>query len=287
MIDSDLPGALVEVDWLRNAMRAQHPRLVVMDASWHLPNAGRNAESEWLYERIPGANFFDFDNRICDRESSLPHMMPDAELFTSELRRLGVNKDSLVIFYCSEGTFTSPRAWWMMQAMGHENCAILNGGLEAWRKAGLPIETGQVTATRESGDFQAKLQASKICDHREMTLATRSQDVSIIDARSADRFYGRAPEPRPGLRGGHMPGACNLPFDQLIDQGYYRPLVQLQEALAAITSPNKRLIATCGSGVTACVIALAAHLCGYPGVAVYDGSWAQWGSGDSNPVSTQ
>ncbi|MDX1490261.1 MAG: 3-mercaptopyruvate sulfurtransferase [Pseudohongiellaceae bacterium] len=287
MQHSDLPAALIEVQWLQQAMREQHPRLIIMDASWHLPTANRNAESEWLYERIPGANFFDFDKRICDRDSSLPHMMPDAELFTSELRRLGVKKDSIVVFYCTAGTFTAPRAWWMMQAMGHQHCAVLNGGLEAWRKAGLPIETGQVTASRESGNFQAKPRASKISDQREVALATHAEDACIIDARSADRFFGKAPEPRPGLRAGHMPNACNLPFDRLIDNGYYRPIEELREALASLATPDKRLIATCGSGVTACVVAMAAHLCGYSDISVYDGSWAEWGAGDTTPISTQ
>jgi thiosulfate/3-mercaptopyruvate sulfurtransferase len=282
----DFPGPIVSVQWLREALQNRRADLLIMDASWHMPATGRNGENEWLYERIPTANFFDFDTRICDRESSLPHMLPDPELFTNELRRLGVNDDSLVVFYCSAGTFTSPRAWWMMQAMGHSRCAIVEGGLKAWRECGLPIETGQVTAKRKSGNFTAKLHNSQVCNSREIALAIHADNVCILDARSADRFYGRAPEPRPGLRGGHMPSARNLPFDQLISNGSYLPVAQLQQLLGVHVPPKHRLITTCGSGVTACVIAMAAHLCGYEDVAVYDGSWAEWGAGDSTPVNT-
>lgn len=283
----DSQDSLVSVHWLHDAIKHKDSKVLIMDASWHMPAAQRNGESEWLFERIPGANFFDFDTRICDRESPLPHMLPNPELFTNELRRLGVNEDSFVVFYCSAGTFTSPRAWWMMQVMGHSQCAVLDGGLEAWKSAGFPVEQGQVTAKRESGNFTATLQSSKVCDLREVSLSTHSENVRILDARSADRFYGRAPEPRPGLRGGHMPNARNLPYDLLIQNGHYRPLNELKAILKAHGIEDSRIIATCGSGVTACIIALAAHLCAYEDVAVYDGSWSEWGAGDLTPVNTQ
>lgn len=286
MSEVDFPGPIVSVQCLQEALKNRREDLLIMDASWHMPATGRNGESEWLFERIPSANFFDFDTRICDRESTLPHMLPDPELFTNELRRLGVNDNSLVLFYCAAGTFTSPRAWWMMQAMGHSRCAILDGGLEAWRESGLPMETGQVTAKRESGNFTAQLHNSQVSNSREIALAIHTDNVRILDARSADRFYGKAPEPRPGLRGGHMPNAHNLPFDQLISNGSYLPVARLKQLLESHASRDQRLITTCGSGVTACVIAMAAHLCGYEDVAVYDGSWAEWGAGDATPVIT-
>ena len=229
-----LSGPLVSVDWLASVLRdtaAESTDLVVLDASWHLPTAGRDGEAEWQRERIANAGYFDFDRRICDRDSALPHMMPDAQLFTSEMRRLGVNKDSIVVFYDSVGIFSAPRAWWMLQAMGHQHCAVLDGGLPAWKRAGHAVATEPPQTagpTAATGDFTARYRSSLISDWREVLLATTAADTCILDARSADRFYGRAPEPRPGLRGGHMPGARSLPFDQLVRDGHLKPLDELK-----------------------------------------------------------
>lgn len=279
-------GPLVSVDWLAAALAAGTPALVLLDASWHLPTASRDGEAEWVRERIGNAGFFDFDKRLCDRDSPLPHMMPDAELFTTEMRRLGVCQDSLVVVYDSVGIFSSPRAWWMLQAMGHTQCAVLDGGLPAWKQAGHALNTDSPTLPAQAGDFVARYRPSLISDWREVLLATSAADACILDARSADRFHGRAPEPRPGLRGGHMPGAHSLPFDHLIRDGHMKPMAELESLLAHHAAPQTRLIASCGSGVTSCVIAFAAHLTGRRNVSVYDGSWAEWGEGDSLPVVT-
>lgn len=281
-----LPASLVSVEWLHDALTSAPSNLILLDASWHMPATGRDGEAEWCNERIPGADFFDFDGRICDRDASLPHMLPDAELFTTELRRLGVNRDSAIVVYDSLGIVTAPRAWWMLHAMGHRHCAVLDGGLPAWKQAGHKVDNSEPTQSARTGNFVANRQSTLISDWREVLLATTSEQVSILDARSADRFHGRAPEPRPGLRGGHMPGARSLPFDTLTHKGFMRPVPELQQVLSERVPQSNRIIASCGSGVTACVIAFAAHLAGYEDVAVYDGAWAEWGAGDTLPVVT-
>lgn len=238
--------------------------------------------------RIPGSRFFDFDHKICRTDTDLPHMMPDSETFNREVRKLGVNQNSAIVVYDALGVFTSPRAWWMFRAMGHDNVAVLNGGLPAWRQAGQPVESGEPTAVAE-GDFSAIERLFAFRDADDVQAALQDAETLVLDARSAERFNAEVDEPRPGLRRGHMPGALNLPFINLLQQGIYlRDATALHEAFLAlgITGHDQRLLFSCGSGVTACVLALAAELAGYTNLSVYDGSWAEWGRPDSGlPVA--
>ncbi len=283
MAELELLDSLVDVKWLQ--ARLGHARLVLFDASWHMPSSGRDGYSEWRERHIPGARFFDFDHRICAPPGDLPHMLPDAETFTREVRSLGLNRDSVAIVYDSLGMFSAPRAWWMLRAMGFDRCALLDGGLPAWQAAGYPLESAQQATDPAPGDFVAKLNPALVADARAVLAALEDQTRPVLDARPRERFLGEAAEPRPGLRRGHMPGAHNLPFTELFEaDGRLRSKTELRERLEPLLRGRVGGICSCGSGVTACVLAFAAHYCGAGDLAVYDGSWCEWGQPGELPV---
>jgi thiosulfate/3-mercaptopyruvate sulfurtransferase len=275
-----LPTPLVSVSWL--AAHLQGPNLVVLDASMQPPGSSASQSSR-DEKYIPGARVFDFDKKICDPATSLPHMLPSPELFTREVRALGVNAASQIVVYDRLGIFSSPRAWWMFQAMGHDRVAVLDGGLPAWLEAGLPVEPAAAPSP-PPGDFVATPHAELFCDADHVAQALTDPRVAVLDARSPGRFLGREPEPRPGLRTGHMPNALNLPSGAVQAQGRMRPRQELITLLSAAVGDRQRLIFSCGSGVTACTLALAAEIAGYSDKAVYDGSWSEWGLPSSRPV---
>jgi thiosulfate/3-mercaptopyruvate sulfurtransferase len=282
MTSLQLPSSLVSVAWLQQHLG--HDNLVLFDSSWHMPATGRDAFAEYQQERIGGARFFDFDGRICDLQSSLPHMLPDADSFTRELQLLGLKQDSCVVVYDSMGLFSSPRAWWMLRAMGCANVALLDGGLPAWKAQALTTESGIDQPTYPTGDFSARLAAEQVADAAAVLSALADAEQCVLDARPEPRFSGAADEPRAGLRSGHMPGAKNLPFAQLFDQGLLKSEIELAQLLEPLLDDQSRVICSCGSGVTACILAFALHQTGFDQVAVYDGSWSEWGLPGELPV---
>lgn len=282
MANLQLPSPLVSVEWLHEHL--DDPQLVIFDGSWHMPATQRDAYDEWKHEHIPGARFFDFDQVICAPDSELPHMMPDAETFTRETQNLGLNEDSVVVVYDSLCMFSAPRVWWMLRAMGFENCALLDGGLPAWHRAGYESEDESGSKPVAPGNFVAKPVEGKICGVDQVKHALAHDGLAVVDARPAPRFKGEVDEPRAGLRRGHMPGASNLPFADLFENGLMKSKEDLRLMLADHFVEGNHTICSCGSGVTACVIAFAAHLLGNDNVSVYDGSWCEWGLPGDLPV---
>ena len=277
-----LPDSLVSAEWLQQNI--DHPKLVIFDASWHMPVTGRSGFEEWQKERIKNARFFDFDQTVCEPDSELPHMMPRADRFTDKAQELGLNQDSVVVVYDSLGMFSSPRVWWMLKSMGYTACAILDGGLPSWQKAGFVTSGDATSIVCDRGNFVASPVVGGFCDAATVLNAIDDPSITILDARPAERFRGEVDEPRAGLRRGHMPGAVNLPFVELFDQGLMKSKSELKQIFNQKIPPGNSSICSCGSGVTACVIAFAAHLVGHSDMTVYDGSWCEWGLPGELPV---
>jgi len=278
------PDALVSTEWL--AAHLEAPDIRIVDGSFYLPAQKRNPRAEYENQHIPGAVFFDIDE-IADTTSSLPHMLPSPEKFSARVRKLGLGDGNKIVIYDTTPMTGAARVWWMFRAMGHKDVAILDGGLPKWMAEGRPV-TDDPPLPRNR-HFTARLDNTlvrSLDDVRELIQSKREQ---IVDARAAARFRGEAPEPRAGLRGGHMPGAFNLPYNDLIDpkSGTMLPSEQIANRIAGSSiDPAKKVTASCGSGVTACVVALGFYLIGAPHAAVYDGSWTEWGGRDDTPIVT-
>lgn len=275
---------LVSTDWL--AERMGDPSLRVLDASWYLPAAGRDARREHLEGHLPGAAFLDLD-AVSDTESSLPHMLPPAGDFARHVGALGVGNDTTVVVYDGSGTnLSAPRAWWMFRAFGHDRVAVLDGGSGKWRAEGRQLERGEVVPPVAS--FTPRFDPGLVRYLGAMRATIERGDAQVVDMRPAGRFAGRDPEPRPGLRSGHMPGSVNVPFNTLTrPDGTALPPDELRRLLAeAGVELDRPVVATCGSGTSACSLLLNLERLGKHDWALYDGSWAEWGRRGDTEVGT-
>ena len=274
---------LVSTGWLADRIGAES--LWVVDGSWYLPTSGRDARAEYLAGHLPGAVFFDLD-AISDGRSALPHMLPSARQFAEQVGALGIGAgDDVVVYDGSGANMSAARVWWMFRAFGHGRVAVLDGGLPKWRAEGRTLELGDVSLP--PARFTAREIAEGAVHDLASLLRSRERgDEQIVDMRSAGRFAGEESEPRPGLRGGHIPGSRNLPYNSLVQaDGTLLPSEALRHRItAAGVDPSRPIVATCGSGVSACALILALHRLGHDRVALYDGAWAEWGGRDDTPV---
>jgi len=280
----DHPDPLVSCAWL--AERLDAPDIRPVDATWFLPGDARDAKALFLERRIPGAVFFPIDE-IADTDTDLPHMLPSPEKFSSRMRKMGIGDGNRVVVYDNQGLFSAARVWWTFRVMGHEDVVVLDGGFPAWERGGYPIETSSPQQRMER-HFTVRFRSDLVRNLDDVQRIVVKGGAPIFDARPAPRFRGEAPEPRPGLKSGHMPGARSVPSGVLVnEQGFLKSEAELKQVLVdAGADTSRAAVCTCGSGVTASIIALALARLGRWDASVYDGAWAEWGGRDDTPIAT-
>jgi len=278
----ELPGPAVSTDWLASHLADRD--LVVVDGSWYLPAMQRDAKAEYRSGHIPGAVFWDIDV-IADRTTSLPHMLPSLSDAPRLIGGLGIGRSSAVVAYDGSGNnLSAARIWWTLRVFGHDRVAVLDGGIGKWRREGRPLESGEVRPN--AAEFVPRFRPALVRSLGEVAAALETRTATVVDARGPGRFEGSEPEPRPGVRSGHMPGARNLPFGSVVDgEGVLLDATAIRERFEeAGVDLAEPVILSCGSGVSACALALGLERAGHRDYAVYDGSWTEWGGHPSTPV---